>query len=165
MLICPQCKSDRIIIKNYAQRVCSLLGTMAGAVSAAAGMIRGAEMGAAGGMMIAGPGGACFGSIAGAILGGIVGGTAGGATGAKLGTFVDDHILNNYRCLSCEFAFDKKCATLHQDEGEEENEDRHDDLAYFRMHQGGYTARDPRQQYRRPSHDPHDEEDMESGFY
>ena len=45
--------------------------------------------------------GGAVGTIGGLVVGGIAGGTA----GAALGEVVDENILDNYFCLSCEYAF------------------------------------------------------------
>jgi hypothetical protein len=110
-LICPRCRSEHVDIRNYAKTTGSIIGALAGATSIAAGILRGAEMGAIGGMLIGPLGsiaGGIGGGIAGAIIGGLLGGSAGGATGAKLGEFVDDNILRNYRCLACKYTFSKR---------------------------------------------------------
>jgi hypothetical protein len=100
MVMCPRCYSNQIQLNNYGQRVVGAIGTAAGAAGGVAGAVSGAEIGATAGI-IATP----LGCIAGAILGGLVGGVAGCVTGAALGEVIDDHILDNYHCLSCGYNF------------------------------------------------------------
>lgn len=45
------------------------------------------------------------GGIAGGLLGALTGATAGLCLGAKAGEVVDKNILNNYKCLCCEYEF------------------------------------------------------------
>jgi hypothetical protein len=106
-LACPRCQSERIETRSYGRKAGGAIGTVAGAASGAAGAIGGAEIGATAGLIV-GPIGSLLGGFAGAIIGGLIGGAAGGATGAKMGEVVDDAVLDNYRCLACEYTFNKK---------------------------------------------------------
>lgn len=55
--------------------------------------------------IVAGPPGKLAGGLLGALIGALVGGTAGGLAGAQLGEMVDQHVLDNYRCLACSYTF------------------------------------------------------------
>jgi uncharacterized membrane protein len=92
-LLCPQCQSEQIVTRNYARRTGGAIGAVAGAAS-----------------MIAGPPGTVIGGIAGAIIGGFIGALAGGSAGIALGEAIDNNVLDNYQCLSCQFVF-----SLHDD--------------------------------------------------
>lgn len=100
---CPNCGSDRINKRHYGKKAGGMIGAAAGASTGMAGAAGGAELGASLGMA-AGP----VGAAAGAILGGLFGAVAGGTVGTKAGEFVDDKILDNYQCLSCGHAFNKR---------------------------------------------------------
>ncbi|WP_201747171.1 hypothetical protein [Glaciimonas sp. PCH181] len=103
-LTCPQCHSERIHIHNYAKKTCGAIGAVAGATAGAVGIASGAEIGAVTGL-IAGPAGGAIGGIAGAIIGGLLCGATGCAAGVKLGEIIDEHVLDNYHCLACQYAF------------------------------------------------------------
>jgi hypothetical protein len=49
--------------------------------------------------------GTAAGAVVGGILGALTGATVGGMVGAKAGEFVDEHVLDNYKCLSCAHTF------------------------------------------------------------
>jgi len=102
--LCPRCQSARIHTNNYAIKACGAIGTVAGATVGVVGVVGGAEIGAAAGFM-AGPAGAAIGGIAGAVIGGLLGGATGCAAGVKLGEVIDDHVLDNYLCLACQYTF------------------------------------------------------------
>lgn len=107
MLTCPKCGSTSIDKLNYGKRAATATGAAAGGVggylAAVAAAAAGAEAGAAAGI-IGGPlgvvAGATVGLVAGAIIGGLTGGTAGAAIGAKAGEIIDEHILDNFKCLN-----------------------------------------------------------------
>jgi phage tail tape-measure protein len=95
-LVCPKCQSSNIDKKNYAKKTGAATGLLAGAFGA----FEGAEAGAAIGLL-GGPAGVVAGGIAGVIAGGL----AGLFLGGKVGAAVDEHVLNNYKCLDCEHSF------------------------------------------------------------
>ena len=103
-LKCPICNSRNIETLDFARKTGGAVGFVGGAASGAAGALSGARLGATVGM-VAGPVGIGIGSVAGAILGGLLGGTAGGITGAKLGQVIDERILKNNHCLTCDHTF------------------------------------------------------------
>jgi uncharacterized membrane protein len=49
--------------------------------------------------------GAIIGGVSGALLGAVSGGVAGAAVGTKLGDVIDNDLLDNFECTSCDFAF------------------------------------------------------------
>ncbi|MFL0797097.1 MAG: complement resistance protein TraT [Cellvibrionaceae bacterium] len=104
ILICPKCKSDNVVHKNHARRIGGSVGTLAGAVSGVVAVNRGARVGAVAGSFL-GPAGPIIGSVSGAVIAGLIGGVAGGSAGLALGEFVDDNILNNYKCQDCGHSF------------------------------------------------------------
>lgn len=106
-LNCPNCQSPRVEALGYARKIGGGVGTVAGVASGAAGVLGGAEAGAALGSF-AGPLGVLFGGLFGAVLGGVAGGVVGCTAGAQLGDAVDANVLQNYRCLSCGYAFGKQ---------------------------------------------------------
>lgn len=103
---CPKCNSTNIDKKNYGKRAGTVVGAGAGAVAGWGGAAAGAKAGAAIGAF-AGPIGAAAGGIFGSITGALLGGTAGGVIGSKAGEVVDENVLDNYRCLKCDFEFSK----------------------------------------------------------
>ena len=108
-LCCPKCQSTQIDSKNLARKSGSAIGTMAGGISGVAGVMNGAEIGTMLGWVV-GPGGAVLGTLAGALFGGLIAAAAGCALGASLGEVIDDKLLNNYRCLSCQHSFSRPSA-------------------------------------------------------
>jgi hypothetical protein len=52
-----------------------------------------------------GPAGMTIGSLSGAVFGGLIGGTTFGVAGAKLGTELDQKMLDNYACCACDCTF------------------------------------------------------------
>lgn len=107
--ICPHCHSTYIETLGYGRRIGGTVGTVAGAASGAAGAMSGAEMGATAGLLV-GPVGAILGGIVGALMGGIAGATVGGVAGSQLGRAVDENILDNYRCCSCNHTFGEQAS-------------------------------------------------------
>ena len=103
-LRCPRCRSPRIDSLNRARKVGSTIGSVAGATSAMAMALSGAEAGAVVGSL-AGPIGTVFGGLAGAVIAGLVGSAAGCAAGSAVGAAIDDNVLSNHRCLSCNHGF------------------------------------------------------------
>ena len=90
----------------YRKRAGTVVGAGAGAAAGWGGAAAGAKAGAAIGAF-AGPIGAVAGGIFGSITGALLGGTAGGVIGSKAGEVVDENVLDNYRCLKCDFEFSK----------------------------------------------------------
>ena len=103
-LICPNCGSEQIRIKNIAKKAGGAIGAVAGGASGIAGAMSGARLGFLVGAAV-GPVGAFAGSLAGAALGCILGAAVGCEVGLTVGGMVDDHLLDNYECLSCGHAF------------------------------------------------------------
>jgi hypothetical protein len=106
---CPRCESVSIKTLNYATKAVGTLGTVAGTAAGIASVMGGAELGATAGM-VAGPAGAIVGGLFGALMAAVVGGSAGCAAGAALGGAIDETILDNYRCLDCDYSFGKRAA-------------------------------------------------------
>lgn len=97
---CPKCHSDKIIYLNYGKRVVGGVGMACGFIASFKSACTGAKVG----MRLA----ACTGPAGittGAILGGIAGGLAGFKLGEKLGEVIDNKILDNCQCLSCNYQF------------------------------------------------------------
>ena len=96
---CPKCTSPRILVRNRGKKVGSTLGTVAGALGTAVGILRSIDLDTTGDtldttwLVLA--------TATGVILSGLMGGSTGGAVGAKLGEVVDNNVLDNYQCLSC----------------------------------------------------------------
>lgn len=103
-LICSNCGSEHIRIRNTAKKAGGAIGAVAGGASGIAGAMNGARLGFIVGTM-AGPVGAFAGSLAGAALGGLFGAAVGCEVGATVGGMVDDHLLDNYACISCGHSF------------------------------------------------------------
>ena len=101
---CPCCKSRRLKKLNYGKRTGGTIGTIAGAIAGRTSLIGGAELGATVGLM-SGPFGIVIGGFAGALMGVLVGGATGCTVGSKLGTVIDDRILDNFQCLDCKYTF------------------------------------------------------------
>lgn len=123
--VCPHCQSHRIVTRNHARKVCSTLGTFAGAGMA----VRSVRLGSTIGRLF-GPPGIVAGGMAGIIFAGLSGAILGNSTGSKLGSMLDDSILNNYRCLSCKRTFSKLSQTysgecFDHDEFDEHHEDHY----------------------------------------
>ena len=109
-LQCPQCQSEQVVTRNYARRTGGAIGAVAGGYGGYSAALSGARLGSVAASMIVGPPGTVIGGIAGAIIGGFIGALAGGSTGIALGEAIDNNVLDNYQCLSCQFAF-----SLHDD--------------------------------------------------
>lgn len=105
--ICPNCGSEHLRTKNIAKKAGGAVGAVAGGASGIAGAMSGARMGFLVGAM-AGPVGAFAGSLAGAALGGLFGAAVGCEVGATVGGMVDDHLLDNYACITCGHSFGSK---------------------------------------------------------
>lgn len=103
-LVCPNCGSEHIRIKNIAKKTGGAIGAVAGGASGIAGAMSGARLGLLVGAA-AGPVGAFAGSLAGAALGGIFGAAVGCEVGVTVGGMVDDHLLENYICITCGHSF------------------------------------------------------------
>jgi phage tail tape-measure protein len=97
---CPRCGGTNVDKRNYAKKA----GTAAGAVAGVAGTFAGAEGGAAVGAAIGSviPG---FGTVVGGVLGALGGLAAGALIGSKAGEIVDEHLLDNYKCMDCDHTF------------------------------------------------------------
>ena len=100
MPYCPHCRSHHVIARNYAKKVGRTLGSATGIAAGVTATLRGAYIGARI-VNFAGPPGRVIGGMSGAILNTLIWGVMGGKAGATLGQVVDDHILDNYRCLRC----------------------------------------------------------------
>ena len=103
-LECPRCQSNRIGSNNYGKKTAGVVGAGAGTVGGVSAASTGAAYGASLGF-VAGPVGSVVGSLSGAIIGGLVGGTTGASAGVALGSVLDDQVLDNYRCLDCDYCF------------------------------------------------------------
>lgn len=101
---CPQCGSTHIEARNVGRKTGGTIGSVAGATSGFAMALSGAEAGAAVGA-IGGPVGAVFGGLAGAVVAGLLGSAAGSVAGSTIGAVLDDNVLDNYRCLTCDHSF------------------------------------------------------------
>jgi len=120
---CPHCQSNRIVTRNHARKTCSSLGTLAGASMA----IRSVKLGTTIGRLF-GPPGMIAGGLAGMAFAGISGAILGNSTGTKLGTMLDNNVLNNYLCLSCKRAFSKPSQVYEGDYfSHDELEDEHEE--------------------------------------
>lgn len=92
-IACPNCRSSNIRTLNLGKKIGGAIGVVGGALT---GMRAGAFFGVPG---------AIIGGVSGALLGAVSGGVAGAAAGTKLGEVVDNDILDNFECTSCDFAF------------------------------------------------------------
>jgi len=101
---CPNCLSVRIGKNNYGKKTAGVVGAGAGAVGGVSAASTGAAYGSAVGL-VGGPVGVTFGRVTGAIIGGLVGGTTGASAGVALGEVLDGQVLDNYRCLECDYCF------------------------------------------------------------
>lgn len=102
--VCPICFSERVATLDRARRVGGVVGLAGGSIGGAASVLSGARTG----MMIgsiAGPPGTWAGGIVGVLVAACVGGATGSIAGAQLGDVVDEHILDNRRCLACGHIF------------------------------------------------------------
>lgn len=105
-IICPNCRSSRVGVRNYGRSTCGTLGSLAGAHLAMQGIRVGTTVG-----RFFGPPGIVIGGTAGLIIAGISGAMLGGSTGTQLGSMIDDKILNNYKCLDCKHTFSDSTAS------------------------------------------------------
>jgi len=89
--------------------------------------IRSVKLGTAIGRLF-GPPGMVAGGLAGMAFAGISGAILGNSTGTKLGTMLDNNVLNNYLCLSCKRAFSKSSQVYEGDYfSHDELEDEHEE--------------------------------------
>lgn len=102
-LRCPNCFSGRIERLDNGRRIGGCLGSVVGAGATIASVMKGAEVGME---LLDSPVGAVAGGAVGGICSLIVAGTLTGASaGVVIGGVVDDHVLDNYYCLSCHHHF------------------------------------------------------------
>ncbi len=101
---CPNCRSSRVMTRNRAKKAVGLIGTVGGTVGGATSSLSGGGIGMTVGI-VAGPPGMLAGGFLGMLIGAMLGGTTGGIAGVKLGEIVDERILDNYRCLNCDYVF------------------------------------------------------------
>ncbi len=107
-IICPKCGSQNIDRRNYGKRTASVIGGAGGAVSGALLALKAAEEatdGEAGALALISS--ATLGAIAGAVAGALTGTAAGIAVGSVAGQAVDEHVLDNYKCLECNHTFNE----------------------------------------------------------
>lgn len=104
LLECPRCQSPRIGSNNYGKKTAGVVGAGAGAVGGVSAASAGALYGSAVGL-IGGPVGITVGRVTGAIIGGLVGATSGASAGVALGGVLDEQVLDNHRCLDCDYCF------------------------------------------------------------
>jgi len=114
MIKCPKCKSDHIDKLNYGKRVGAAVGGVGGAAGGVAAAVGGAAAGAKAGAILGAMGGpigvavgVSIGTVAGAIAGGLAGGTVGATAGSVAGRAIDEHVLDNFKCLSCGYKFNE----------------------------------------------------------
>lgn len=101
---CPNCKSDRTVLREAGRKTGGAVGAAAGAAAGAISAMRGAQIGAAGGIVL-GPLGAVVGGLGGAVAAILLGGSAGGAIGSAVGSAADESFLDNRSCLACGLTF------------------------------------------------------------
>jgi len=106
---CPQCQSERVVTKDVAKKACGYLGLVGGVATGSAGLFGGAELGAMVGIAATRTL-ASLGGVAGILLGALVGAATAGVAGAQLGQAIDEHILDNYLCLDCDYSFSLKAS-------------------------------------------------------
>ncbi|HRH76714.1 MAG TPA: hypothetical protein PK129_05130 [Cellvibrionaceae bacterium] len=92
-IVCPNCQSSNVRTLNRGKKIGGSIGVVAGTLT---GMRAGACFGVPG---------VIIGGVSGALFGAVSGGIAGAAAGTKLGEVVDNDILDNFECTSCDFAF------------------------------------------------------------
>ena len=90
-VFCPNCAS----IANPLHRAITAGGTVV-----VVGMVRGARMGSALGVV-----GTTVGAVAGGILNFLWGVTSGGMLGAQAGKLIDENVIGLYRCPKCHLQF------------------------------------------------------------
>lgn len=96
---CPSCGSLHVLERNIGQKTFATLGGVTGAISGVRTVLYGGRLG----MMIAGPGGL----LVGCIFGALAVGSIGCEIGSEVGKQIDQSILNNYLCCTCDCAFSK----------------------------------------------------------
>ncbi|MDP2678991.1 MAG: hypothetical protein Q8O85_09745 [Rhodoferax sp.] len=114
-LICPQCTSARILVRNRGKKIGSALGTVAGALGTAVSILRSSELQEATSDTLSTTG-ILLTTATGVILSGLMGGSTGAVVGAKLGEIVDNNVLNNYQCLSCGLRYSQPSSSPTQDQ-------------------------------------------------
>lgn len=92
-IICPNCQSSNVRALNLGKKIGGSIGVVAGALT---GIRAGASFGVPG---------IIIGGVSGALFGAVSGGIGGAVAGTKLGEIVDNDILDNFECSSCDFAF------------------------------------------------------------
>tara|TARA_Y100000296_G_scaffold82919_1_gene112810 strand:+ start:8266 stop:8685 length:420 start_codon:yes stop_codon:yes gene_type:complete len=113
-IICPNCHSSRVGVRNFGRTTCGTVGSVAGAHLA----MQGIQMGTTVGRFF-GPPGIVIGGTAGLIIAGISGAMLGGKAGTELGAMIDNNILKNYKCMDCHHTFGESNSQL---ENETESE-------------------------------------------
>jgi len=104
---CPRCGSPEIVSRNFARKICSVIGTFAGAAhSVAESLARPQRIPTL--SSVTGPFDVPIGGFSGAVMKALLGGAAGCAAGAMVGSAIDDNILNNYKCESCGHTFSNR---------------------------------------------------------
>lgn len=101
---CPYCGSPRVIQRNIGKKIGATIGTVGGAATGAANAIAGASIGGRIGALV-GPTGLTVGLLYGALLGALFGATTCGIAGARVGTVIDERVLDNLQCLDCDGRF------------------------------------------------------------
>lgn len=101
---CPNCNSERIVLREAGRKTGGAVGAVAGATAGAISVMRGAQLGASVGM-VAGPVGMVAGGLTGAAAAILFGGSAGAAIGSAVGSVADEGFLDNRRCLGCDLTF------------------------------------------------------------
>jgi phage FluMu protein Com len=97
-LKCPVCDSMNVEALHTGQDTGRAIGTLAGGAAGAAGLWNGTESGAGVGT---------FSGVMSAIFGGLVGAAAGRTIGDNIGSAVDERLLDNLHCMSCDHTFRK----------------------------------------------------------
>ena len=105
---CESCGIRGQGLRKKARRLICAVGTIAGAVGGAAGAASGAELGALTGAFTGPPSVVFFGGRRGRCHWCSVCGTAAGSAGAVLDEILEENILDNFRCLTCEICFGNK---------------------------------------------------------
>lgn len=108
---CPNCKSERIQLRQLGKKSAAAVGFFTGAAIGAITVLRGAHAGFVAGTVI-GPVGSVAGGVAGAALAAFFAGSAGAAMGAALGSVADQSFMDNRECLDCGFTFREEGAEV-----------------------------------------------------
>ncbi|MBK1782584.1 MAG: hypothetical protein GX070_06130 [Alcaligenaceae bacterium] len=104
IVLCPQCGSPQIQLKQTGKKLGGAIGTFAGMLGALSSASKGATVGAVVALRTLHPANP-LNSITAAVLGALAGGAVGCTTGATLGQLIDETVLNNYLCLHCGHTF------------------------------------------------------------